>query len=117
MRAIGRQARLNIISGVSGIALIVLGAPAGAQAAPAETADTAPAQSSEWAGTTDDIVVTGQRRVSTVQNTAAAISVLTADVLVASGTGSSMGLQFAKPGLMVTQDHGLPTSTEEQHTD
>src|SRR3546814_3071495 len=47
MRAIGRQARLNIISGVSGIALIVLGAPAGAQAAPAETADTAPAQSSE----------------------------------------------------------------------
>src|SRR3546814_5361457 len=49
MRAIGRQARLNIISGVSGIALIVLGAPAGAQAAPAETADTAPAQSSEWA--------------------------------------------------------------------
>src|SRR3546814_1218442 len=68
-----------------------------------------PAQSSEWAGATDDIVVTGQRRVSTVQNTAAAISVLTADVLVASGTDSSMGLQFATPGLVVSQDHGLQT--------
>ena len=109
MRTIGRQARLNIISGVSGIALIVLAAPAGAQAAPTEKADTAPAQSPEWAGATDDIVVTGQRRVSTVQNTAAAISVLTADVLAASGTDSSMGLQFATPGLVVSQDHGLQT--------
>src|SRR3546814_14295470 len=71
MRAIGRQARLNIISGVSGIALIVLGAPAGAQAAPAETADTATAQRSEWAGEPDDLVVNGQSRVSTVQNTSA----------------------------------------------
>src|SRR3546814_16369685 len=108
MRAIGRQARLNIISGVSGIALIVLGAPAGAQAAPAETADTAPAQSSEWAGATDDIVVTGQRRVSTVQHTAAAISVLTADVLVAAGPARSEERRVGKECVSTGRSRGGP---------
>ena len=57
----------------------------------------------------DDIVVTGQRRTTTAQNIGAAISVLGADALAASGTNSSMALQFATPGVTISQDLGLQT--------
>jgi len=56
-----------------------------------------------------EVVVTGQRRESTVQNTAAAIDVISAEDLAATGTDATTELQFATPGLVVSQDLGLQT--------
>src|SRR5690606_16413871 len=56
-----------------------------------------------------EVVVTGQRRESTVQNTAAAIDVISAEDLAATGTDATTELQFATPGLTVSQDLGLQT--------
>lgn len=59
--------------------------------------------------TVGEIVVTGQKRASTVQNTAATVNVLSAEVLQATGTTGTTTLQFTTPGLMVSQDLGLQT--------
>lgn len=104
----GRFQRMGAMLGASSLALIVASNAAHAQTAaptpesPAPAADEAPSSDR-------DIIVTGQRRASTVQNTAAAISVLTADQLASTGTNSSMSLQFATPGVTISQDLGLQT--------
>lgn len=85
---------------LSGVAFAALGAPAYAQTASINTG-AGPA--------VGEIVVTGQRRISTVQNTAASINVVSAEQLQATGTTSSVNLQFATPGLNVSQDLGLQT--------
>jgi iron complex outermembrane receptor protein len=59
--------------------------------------------------TVGEIVVTGQKRASTVQNTAATINVITAETLAKTGTTGTTTLQFATPGLLVAQDLGLQT--------
>lgn len=59
--------------------------------------------------TVGEIVVTGQKRASTVQNTAATLSVITAETLEATGTTGTTSLQFATPGVLVSQDLGLQT--------
>jgi outer membrane receptor protein involved in Fe transport len=56
-----------------------------------------------------EIVITGQKRTSTVQNTAATINVISAETLQASGVTGTASLQFATPGLLVSQDLGLQT--------
>lgn len=56
-----------------------------------------------------DIVVTGLRRSNTAQDTAAAISVLSADQLDKTGVQGTATLQFQTPGLVVSQDLGLQT--------
>ena len=68
------------------------------------------AAAAESAGpTVSEIVITGQKRTSTVQNTAATINVVTAETLAATGATGTTSLQFATPGLMVSQDLGLQT--------
>ena len=67
------------------------------------------AVAAEDGATVGEIVVTGQKRVSTVQNTAATINVISAETLQATGTTGTTTLQFATPGLMVAQDLGLQT--------
>jgi len=64
---------------------------------------------SSGAATVGEIVVTGQKRASTLQNTAATIGVISAEQLAASGVTGTTTLQFATPGLMVSQDLGLQT--------
>lgn len=56
-----------------------------------------------------EIVVTGLRRESTAQDTAATISVISADTLAKSGVTGSMALQFQTPGVVISQDLGLQT--------
>jgi iron complex outermembrane recepter protein len=59
--------------------------------------------------TVGEVVVTGQKRESTVQNTAAAINVISAETLAATGTTGTTNLQFVTPGLVISQDLGLQT--------
>lgn len=70
-------------------------------------AATAPADNQ--GATVGEVVVTGQKRTSTVQNTAATVNVLTAQTLAAQGVTGSTGLQFSTPGLVISQDLGLQT--------
>jgi len=70
----------------------------------------AAAQTAADPGTTvGEIVVTGMKRTSTVQNTGATINVISAETLQATGTTGTTTLQFATPGLVVAQDLGLQT--------
>jgi iron complex outermembrane receptor protein len=80
-------------------------------AAAAPDASTGPAAAAPDAskGTVAEIIVTGQKRSSTLQNTAASINVVTASRLEATGTNSTMQLQFATSGLNIAQDLGLAT--------
>jgi iron complex outermembrane recepter protein len=83
-----------LFTGASAACLIFAGMPAAAQA-------TDP--------TLGEVVVTGQRRESTVQNTAAVIDVLSAEKLQRAGVNGNMGLQFQTPGLLISQDQLLTT--------
>jgi len=58
---------------------------------------------------TGDVIVTGLRRSTTAQDTAAAINVLSADQLDKTGVTGTATLQFQTPGLLVSQDLGLQT--------
>src|ERR1700749_4196840 len=57
----------------------------------------------------DEIVVTAQRRATTAQNVGASIAVLSAKSVEQTGTTGTTTLQFATPGLVVSQDVSLQT--------
>ncbi|MDB5430154.1 MAG: TonB-dependent receptor [Caulobacter sp.] len=59
--------------------------------------------------TVGEVVITGMRRESTVQNTAAAISVVSAEKLDRAGVNGPMTLQYQTPGVLISQDLGLQT--------
>ncbi len=84
------------------------GVAAATFAAGQATAATA-ATTDSTSATVGEVVITGQKRASTVQNTAATINVITAATLQAQGVKGTTGLQFVTPGLMVSQDLGLQT--------
>ena len=88
--------KLAILSGVAMATFL------GSRAAAAPAAD-------GTLGSVSEIIVTGQKRSSTLQNTAATINVISAETLAATGTTGTTTLQFATPGLMVSQDLGLQT--------
>lgn len=82
---------------MAGVSSAALGLPAFAAEAPED--ETA----------VGEVVVTGLRRETTVQNTAAVIDVLSAETLEAAGVTGSMTLQFKTPGVLISQDLGLQT--------
>ena len=92
----GRCSRSAMLSGVAA-AVLIAGSACAAEAP------------TSGAATVGEIVVTGQKRASTLQNTAATIGVISAEQLAASGVTGTTTLQFATPGLMVSQDLGLQT--------
>lgn len=57
----------------------------------------------------EEVVVTGLRRQTTVQNTGAVIEVLSSKKLEAGGVSGSMSAQFAVPGVLISQDLALQT--------
>jgi iron complex outermembrane receptor protein len=91
-----------LLSGSALLATLLIASSADAQAAN-NTAPAADAQDSR------DIIVTAQRRTSTLNDTPAAIAAISAAGLQASGALDSITLQSAVPGLQIARDTGLNT--------
>ena len=81
-------------------AVLLGGVSAAALCAPALAAEVA----ADEPAAIGEVVVTGLRRESTVQNTGAVIDVLSAEKLEAAGVAGSTTLQFQTPGVLISQD-------------
>lgn len=108
--------KIRLLCGVASCACLILSSAVTAQSAPDQSSDTLTEQQADVAAATsaagdpqyDEILVTAERRVSSVQDISASIQVLGGDSLAAVGIVDTENLQVRVPGL-VTSRLGGPT--------